>query len=69
MENTFHGSQYSPTPGVDFFSRRMNLKTVGMVTFILVDVGSNALNSKMLPIYLNGIDVRDKQIRFHVISM
>ncbi|ODN01702.1 Ras-related protein Rab-28 [Orchesella cincta] len=57
VENSFHGSQYNPTPGVDFYSRRMSVKPLGTVTLIIIDIAGSAISSKMLPIYLHGIDV------------
>jgi len=58
VENSFQGSTYNPTPGVDFAFRRMTVKPMGTATLILLDVGGSAINSKMLGIYMNaGVDV------------
>ena len=59
VENTFQGSQYAPTPGVDFMSRRLTVKPIGSVTLIIADIGGAALTSKMIDIYLHGVDVSD----------
>ncbi|CAG7732266.1 unnamed protein product [Allacma fusca] len=56
-ENTFHGSQYVPTPGVEFLSRRLTIKPIGTVTLIILDVAGAALTSKMIDIYFHGIDI------------
>jgi len=40
----------------------MSVKPLGTVTLIIIDIAGGAIGSKMLPIYLHGIDVSQLKI-------